>query len=187
MTNLLTRILTTLAVIPVAGVQAAPMATWGELDDMGVDNDHAILIQHVTATGIQFKINPGACWKKDNRGVFGWYSAYKNEMVICQTNKTKPGRINPDWNDEDLDTIRHEAQHLIQDCMDGELNGYLGAVYKDPIGLAQQVLGPEYMDGSRDAYSDYPEHIQVMEFEAFSVAQLNDPIEQAGDIKNFCF
>ena len=86
MTNLLTRILTTLAVIPVAGVQAAPMANWGELDSMGVDNDHAILIQHVTATGIQFKINPGACWKKDNRGVFGWYSAYKNEMVICQTN-----------------------------------------------------------------------------------------------------
>ena len=107
-------------------------------------------------------------------------------MVICQENKRSVG-VEVQWTEEDLDTLRHEAQHLIQDCMDGSRQGALGAVYKDPIGLAKDVLGNDGIQNIIEAYSDQSDHIKVMELEAFSVAAMNDPLDQARDIQNFCF
>ena len=146
-------------------------------------SDHVTLGQVVRSTGITFKINPAECWERDS---FGWYWAYRNEMVICQENKRSAG-VEARWTEEDLDTLRHEAQHLIQDCMDGSRQGALGAVYKDPISLAKGVLGTRQIQSILNTYSDKSNHIKVMELEAFSVAAMNDPIEQARDIQKFCF
>ena len=146
-------------------------------------NHHITLGDTVRSTGINFKINPSECWQKS---AMGWYWAAQNEMVICQENKTTAG-YEVTWTEEDLDTLRHEAQHLIQDCMDGSRQGALGAVYKDPIGLAKDVLGTDVIAGVLSAYSDSSDHIKVMELEAFSVAAMNDPIEQSNDIQKFCF
>jgi len=144
---------------------------------------HITLGNTVRSTGITFKINPVECWSKNS---YGWYWAAKNEMVICQENKIKAG-VEVRWTEEDLDTLRHEAQHRIQDCMDGSRQGSLGAVYKDPIGLAKDVLGERGIRSVLNAYSDASDHIKVMELEAFSVAAMNKPLEQAQDIRNFCF
>ena len=144
---------------------------------------HVTLGQVVRSTGINFKINPSSCWENDS---FGYYWAAQNEMVICQENKRSVG-VEARWTEEDLDTLRHEAQHLIQDCMDGSRQGALGAVYKDPIGLAEDILGDRGIRSVIEAYSDASDHIKVMELEAFSVAAMNDPIDQARDIQKFCF
>ena len=144
---------------------------------------HMTLGNVIRSTGINFKINPARCW---DRNSFGWYWAAQNEMVICQENKRSVG-VEAQWTEEDLDTLRHEAQHLIQDCMDGSRQGALGAVYKDPIGLAKDVLGNDGIQNIIEAYSDVSDHIKVMELEAFSVAAMNDPLDQARDIQKFCF
>ena len=144
---------------------------------------HMTLGQTIRSTGINFKINPRSCWEKDS---MGYYWAYHNEMVICQENKRSVG-VEVQWTEEDLDTLRHEAVHLVQDCMDGSRQGALGSVYKDPINLAKGVLGDRGIRGVINAYSDSSNHIKVMELEAFSVAAMNDPIDQARDIQNFCF
>ena len=144
---------------------------------------HVRLGRVVRSTGINFKINPARCWQRNS---YGWYWAAQNEMVICQENKRSVG-AEAVWTEEDLDTLRHEAQHLIQDCMDGSRQGALGAVYNDPIGLAKDVLGQDGIAGILDAYSDSSDHIKVMELEAFAVARMNDPLEQARDIQKFCF
>ena len=107
-------------------------------------------------------------------------------MVICQEN-AKGGQSETYWTAEDFDTLRHEAQHLIQDCMDGSLNGSLASVYKAPVELGIEVLGKPAIRSILEAYSDASEHIQIMEIEAFSVARMNDPAEQAADIKKYCF
>jgi hypothetical protein len=107
-------------------------------------------------------------------------------MVICQENKRVVNE-EVNWTEEDLDTLRHEAQHLVQDCMDGERQGELGAVYRDPIDLAKKVLGDRGVRSIIDAYSDASKHVVVMELEAFSVARLNNPIEQVQDIQRYCF
>ena len=144
---------------------------------------HMVLGDAIRSTGVSLKINPLRCWSK---AAFGWYYAARNEMVICQENKFKVD-VEARWTEEDLDTLRHEAQHLIQDCMDGERQGRLGSVYKEPIELAKEVLGTERIGAILNEYSHVSDHIKVMELEAFSVATMNVPLEQARDIQTYCF
>ena len=144
---------------------------------------HIALGRAVRSTGVSLKINPSACWSKS---AFGWYWAARNEMVICQENKRSFG-VEARWTEEDLDTLRHEAQHMIQDCMDGERQGSLTSVYQKPIELAKSVLGDDGIQRIINAYSEASDHVKVMELEAFSVAQMNDPMEQVNDIQKFCF
>ena len=151
-----------------------------------LDSKHDYLVEAVKSTGTSFQINPASCFSDKFKNTFGWYFAAKSEMVICQEGKSQAGVVTS-FSAEDTDTIRHEAQHLIQDCMDGELDGKLQAVYTEPLALGKDVLGSDGIEGVRDAYSEASDHIQLMEIEAFSVAQMNDPMDQAADIKNYCF
>ncbi len=148
-----------------------------------VDQAHIRLAQAVRTTGVTLKINPAACSKRE---VYGWYWAANKQMVICQQPATRTG-VETYWTEEDLDTLRHEAQHLIQDCMDGQLDGSLGAVYQEPIALGKRIIGEDGIQYVINAYSEASDHIKVMEIEAFSVAAMNDPAEQVRDIANFCF
>ena len=171
----------TLAALTTAATFAAPAA-----QARNVDQAHINLAQAVTATGITVKINPASC---DTTNAMGWYWAANREMVICQENRGRNfgADYEVNWTAEDLDTLRHEAQHLIQDCMDGSLDGSLSSVYKAPIDLGVEILGKDGISRILNAYSEASEHIQVMEIEAFSVAAMNDPAEQTADIAKYCF
>ena len=148
-----------------------------------VDDAHMELARAIVSTGVQLKINPVECKTKN---AMGWYWAARNEMVVCQENAR--GTQETYWTAEDLDTQRHEAQHLIQDCMNGSLDGQLGSVYQDPISLAKNTLSQRHIEGIIKSYTENgaSEHIVIMELEAFSVAALNDPSEQASDIGKYC-
>jgi hypothetical protein len=148
-----------------------------------VDPLHMRLAQAAARTGVEVKINPAACFKGDT---FGWYWAAKNELVICQERRTR-ANVETYWTAEDFDTLRHEVQHLVQDCRDGRRDGSLDAVYTSPIDLAKRVLGEQGIRGVLETYSDASDHIKVMELEAFSVAAMNDPAEQVRDIQTYCF
>ena len=145
--------------------------------------NHMILGETVRATGINFKLNPSECWEQS---AHGWYWAYQNEFVICQEGKQQVG-VEARWSEEDLDTLRHEAQHLIQDCVDGSRQGALTSVYKDPRPVVKNTLPQNYISGIIESYSDKSDHTIMMELEAAAVAAINDPFEQAMDIKKFCF
>ena len=148
-----------------------------------LDAAHVNLARVAAKTGVEIKVNPAACFKGDT---FGWYWAAKNELVICQEKREKIG-VETYWTAEDLDTLRHEVQHLIQDCRDGRRDGHLDAVYNKPIALAEAVLGSDRIMSILEVYSDASNHIKVMELEAFSVAAMNDPADQAKDVATYCF
>ena len=172
-----------LASVGLASVEAGWAGSYNNVDH------HNTLLEMVEATGVEVKINPSSC---DTMDAMGWYATYKNgyqEMVICQENKVKGSSRQVAWTAEDFDTIRHEAHHLTQDCMDGRQNGLLGSVYKRPIELGYDVMGYDKTNWVAETYAENGAsgHIQVMEIEAFAVAQMNDPIEQAQDIKRYCF
>ena len=169
----------TLAALTALATVAAPAA-----EARNVDQAHIQLGRAVVATGVDLKINPVECNTKD---ALGWYWAARREMVICQEN-AKGGQSETYWTAEDLDTLRHEAQHLIQDCMDGSLNGSLDAVYQQPVRLAKETLSQSHIEGIVKAYAEggASEHIIIMELEAFSVAAMNDPAEQTADIAKYC-
>ena len=168
-----------LAVATTTSIIAAPAA-----EARGTYAEHTQLGNAVKSTGVVLKFNPMECNQKD---AMGWYWSYGNEMVICQENRSRYSTAEVQWTEEDLDTLRHEAQHLVQDCMNGELDGVLGAVYQEPVSLGKQVLGEEGVQRVLEVYSEASDHIKVMEIEAFSVARMNDPLEQVADIANFCF
>ena len=145
-------------------------------------SNHVALGRAIQSTGVNYQINPAVCWEMD---ALGYYWGYKNQFVVCQENKRSVG-VEAIWTQEDLDTVRHEAQHLIQDCVDGSRQGALGSAYKDPIGLATNVLGDRAIRGVLESYSEKSDHVKVMELEAFSVAAMNKPLEQVSDIKHYC-
>ena len=159
----------------------APMA---KAFNYSVGVEHNQLIGAIRSTGIQFIVNGPQCF--ENEAPMGYYWAAKNEMVICQDNRVDHREVR--WTANDLDTLRHETQHLVQDCMSGHYrDGHLGAVYTDPIGLAKSILPTSYIKGILESYSEVDEHTLVMELEAFSVAAMNDPIEQVRDVQKYCF
>ena len=167
----------TLATLTAIATIAAPAA-----EARNVDQAHIRLAQAIRSTGILLIVNHSQCANND---YFGWYDSYQKEMVVCQENG-QAGKDEVNWTEEDLDTLRHEAQHLIQDCVDGELNGALGAVYKNPMKVGYNQLGEDGVNGVWEAYSAWPDHHKVMEVEAFAVAAMNKPGEQAADIATYC-
>jgi hypothetical protein len=50
----------------------------------------------------------------------GSYFPYSGLFVVCQENGISGGP-QVEWTKNDLDTLRHEAHHVIQDCVDGSL------------------------------------------------------------------
>jgi hypothetical protein len=172
--------------LAITAATATSIITAPAVEARGTYAEHGQLGNAIKSTGVVLKFNPMECNERDS---FGWYWSGGNEMVICQENRSRYSTAEVQWTEEDLDTLRHEAQHLVQDCMDGSQNGRLGSVYKDPIALAKDVLSRGQIQSIIDTYVEQgaSEHIVIMELEAFSVAAMNDPMEQVRDINNFCF
>ena len=64
----------------------------------------------------------------------------------------------------------------------------LSNVYKDPARLAVSVLGAEGVRSIARAYTSRgaSERTVILEWEAFAVARMNVPLEQAQDIRTYC-
>ena len=156
-----------------------------QASNYGVDSNHAQLISAVESTGVDFLLNPQEC---NSIPAYGWYSGTKNHLVVCQENRDRSSSAAVEWTAEDLDTLRHEAQHLLQDCRDGSLDHRLLPIYHNPVALGIKVLGPDAMLSISETYARQGAdlYVIILEYEAFSVGALNDPIEQVNDIKRIC-
>ena len=73
--------------------------------------------------------------------------------------------------DNDLDTIRHEAHHLIQDCSDGKRDGQLVKFFS-PGSAFMSEMSPRRRAWVRETYVENgaSEHVIQLEMEAFHVA-----------------
>lgn len=152
----------------------------------GSHEAHLLLVQTILRHGTSISINPAFCGSPKGKGVMGVYSSRKKLMIICQDQGT-PGGPQVAWTPNDLDTLRHEAQHMIQDCRLGTRHdGLLAPVYRSPIGLANATLTPNRIRHINQAYSHFPRFIILLEYEAFSVAQMNVPREQSQDMDAYC-
>ena len=164
-------------------VQAAPVLASTRSNEA----HHIALIETAKAHGITFQANTVECFEK--QGAQGFYSGVRRLIVVCQ-----PGRIDyigdiANFTEDDLDTIRHEVQHFIQDCtVGGNHDHTLAPVHKDPVKLAVNVLGSDLAARIIGVYRghDASDDTLKTELEAFAVAALNDPLEQVKDITTYC-
>ena len=159
-----------------AGVPALADVSYEEKESV---DDHIELLNTLSDLGVNIQINnPNICSKEE--GTAGFWMGSKKLFVLCQEAIRKSPR--PVWDgkiylasDDDLDTIRHEAQHVIQDCMDGEIDG-----------LLTEYFNPENRVEFLSHYPDWKEqyileqyremgannHVISLEIEAWAVADM---------------
>lgn len=152
------------------------------------DRAHVRLAQAVVDAGVKVIVNDDYCHRDHGEGtLYGFYSGSHRVMLICPENAGKGDR-GTQWTEEDYDTLRHEAVHLVQDCMDGSLNAELDAFTKDPKATGLASLGPKQMATIQNTYLErgQSQHVVRMEWEAFGIAAMNEPDKQVNMIKTFC-
>ena len=106
-------------------------------------------------------------------------------VVICQDN-AKFHNEEVDWTENDLDTLRHEAHHLIQDCADRQrgdgnlIRTYLMTTIINFV--VQNSLGSETVKRIIMNYKELGADSEtiVLELEAFAVANAV-PARSIGD------
>ena len=80
--------------------------------------DHVALVETLDRAGVRVYFNPYICEPKDGLNPSGLYISQSRQLIVCQDNGKWDGETVP-FTSNDLDTIRHESQHVVQDCADG--------------------------------------------------------------------
>ena len=147
---------------------------------------HDRLVGAVRNVGVSIYLNNKECV---GASFAGYYASKHRRMVICQDNGIDGSGQQARWTPNDLDTLRHEAHHLTQDCVAGDIaDNSLGTVYHKPFEFAQMYFGTIVIDNIVSTYKGLgaDRHVQVLEVEAFAVAEMNNPDDQIADISHYC-
>ena len=149
--------------------------------------DHIRLTNAIAATGVDLYINPPSVC---DDAVAGMYISGQSALVVCQENATGAEQV--DWTDEDLNTLRHEAQHLIQDCVafrrgDQTLSPMMGSD-EEVIEFAIGILGRDKMEWIASVYAERGADWRtiVLEFEAWAVGDGVDASVIESAVRHYC-
>lgn len=152
--------------------------------------DHQYLWETVQRVGVQTYVNDGRyCNKLEEH--HGLYNHHKNFLVVCQDEGRYDGQM-VGWSDNDLDTLRHEAHHIVQDCAAGSLyDNEMALLFNDPDDLAEFAAGALTVDQVKWIVSSYggqgaSDAVIVQEIEAFAVAASVNPRTIADKLVEFC-
>lgn len=144
--------------------------------------DHIPLVETLEEIGVDVRINP----KRDcmTPGMAGVYNSPEEYLIICHVH-------NNDWSYEDLDTIRHEAQHVVQDCIGERADSKLDNMFDyDDLKefVAESSLTVEEVKGIIKMYEDAgaSDHVILLELEAWAVARDVPPADIADALKHYC-
>ncbi len=125
--------LATLSLLATSPAMAAPAAP------EGWDSEHQALLNALEASGVWVSINePRVCdavkTDKSTHGVYMYSEKYGPLMAICQDFGGKGDEVQ--WTANDLDTLRHESVHFIQDCIGDAVDGKFIPLYDGPGGAS---------------------------------------------------
>ena len=189
------QITTTLAAL---AFSATPTLAWSEATRL--DAQHQYLWDTMESKGVWGFVNPEKVCQDPNRDIDGAYF-YSREaqhpiLVVCQDNRQNPSTDEVAWTANDLDTVRHEAMHFLQDCMDDKIDQQLQPFYDGPGGAPGDLTYREIMRrlGEEYAYRIYLTYNNAgadsktirLEHEAFYVAANISPVTIAQAIDAFC-
>ena len=146
-----------------------------------VDERHQTIIRAAQRSGIRYEVNPSDC----QRDVDGFYTG--DRLVVCQDYGSRGGPERK-WTNNDLDTLRHEATHLAQDCRDGAIDMMIDPPSDAQVDAMIDRLGADRMLKIWTDYHNrrlYMEGI-LIELEAFHNARYNSPESIAQEITTYC-
>lgn len=154
----------------------------------GTFEEHTELFNSVQRVGVKVTINdPKHC----TGSIDGMYSSSNQSLVICQ-DRGRRGGPEVDWTANDLDTLRHEAMHVLQDCADGRRgDGRLVTWHpteRQTVEFAYNTLGRGRVNEimNFDSYRNAPHHVKIIEMEAFATAATVSPTRISDALLNTC-
>ena len=155
--------------------------------------DHDRLWTAIENTGTTILVNhPEAC---DDQWGGGIYSMQNGDsyLIVCQDEGEGAGENNQvRWSPNDLDTLRHEAHHLLQDCLegvrgDGELAPLMNTeqAHRD---FVTSALSQSRINQIVKSYGSDGADMEtiVLELEAFAVAEDVDAGRIANGVAKAC-
>ena len=152
---------------------------------------HESLWNSIPTVGVSTNINDPKYCESGADGADGMYDFKNLHITICQDNG-RPGGPQVDWTSNDLDTLRHEAQHIIQDCAAFRLgDGALGPLFDDEDQLHSFVtstLSTEQIQAIIKSYKKrgLSDREILLELEAFATAKDIDASMIEQKLVQFC-
>ena len=151
--------------------------------------DHETLYQTLQEVGVTVSVNSKLHCNGDNDGV---YYPGIGMLVICQDNMVSHGKQEI-WTVNDLDTLRHEAHHVVQDCAAESLgDGLLATLFPEDKLVEFLKNSSVSLEGLKGLYVMLKEQglsdltIQ-QEMEAYVVAEDVPASSIEQKLREFCF
>ncbi len=154
---------------------------------------HADLWLAIQEVGTETFINNAQFCDGDFDGLYMWKNG-RTGLVICQDNGTPNGPV-VEWTANDLNTLRHEAWHLVQDCELGVKGDDLHTLVVNDdtyrrhlIASAMDILGKEYVMKIVASYTEggADQETVLAEVEAFLTAEIVPAQTIAGAVREAC-
>ena len=105
-----------------------------------LDDSHQRLWDSLEASGVSAHVNPREVCGNPRVNVMGLYTynphMNRSLMAICQDFRNQNTLEETVWTNNDLDTLRHESIHYLQDCLDGNKDLTLSPIFDGPGGLS---------------------------------------------------
>ena len=151
--------------------------------------EHRSLINSLEKVGVEVVLNhPDLC--DPEKGAAGLYSPSHNILIVCQDRRSTFSSKEVPWTANDYDTLRHEAHHVVQDCMDGLENRTSENFFpRDELsGFVTNTLTEDEFDNIVEVYGEMgsSDEVILMEVEAFAVAKSIDPASISNAISTLC-
>lgn len=151
--------------------------------------DHVDLFNALNEVGIIVSINSKLHCRS---GVDGMYNTRSGMLIVCQDNGV-PGGPQVTWTENDLDTLRHEAHHVVQDCNEGTIaDGLMDNLFYEE----QELI--DFISKSSLSAEDLKDLISslekdglssrsiLIEVEAYIVAKDIEASSIANKVREFC-
>ena len=151
--------------------------------------DHVDLFNALNEVGIVTSINSKIHCSPE---VDGLYHTRAGILVICQDNGVAGGpQVN--WTENDLDTLRHEAHHVVQDCNEGTIaDGLMDNLFYEEDALINFLANSSLTSDQLERLIETLENDGLsaasilIELEAYAVARDVEASSIANKVREFC-
>ena len=157
----------------------------------GTFDDHEKLWDSLQRAGITIVVNTKEdCGDLDTDGR---YYIWRRRLAICQDNAKVLNGKQVEWTHNDLDTLRHEAHHVVQDCVGGRLaDGDLTPLFTNQEDFAKFIsvspMSKERIERIRNwlTENETTERDVHLELEAYLVADGVEASSIASKLDKLC-
>ena len=136
-----------------------------------MDSSHDELRKALNDVGVKVILNETDLCDGSKSGM---YSPDYNAIIICQDDRIETSDQEVEWTENDYDTLRHESQHIVQDCMEGIDNNKMSLFFSNEIEYLEfVVMGLTKSEFFQivESYRSFDNDIILNELEAFAVAK----------------